>query len=191
MNKPTNSSWRHKLNKMAKSKKFKPVLKASEIRCGVTYLRVFVNDEGLVFCNIYTPTHDPYVAPANWEKNGKALMVDYITITIAGDAYHFKDKFVSDLIGIYDDKRQTSTFSDILAGTKTVLYSKGLFKFSNKLLEKIKSFKGDPIKVFEFLNPEKFLTASERSIVLSALTRKPHRNVKQYLIEIKNEYYKL
>lgn len=171
---------------MAKSKKFKPILKISEIRCGVTYIRIVVNDTGVVFCSIYTPTCDPYVKPTSYRKNSKPLKVDYISINSAGDVYHSKDNFISDTIGIYDSKRQTSLFHDHSAGTKIVLHCKGLFKFSNKLLEKFKSFKGDPIQVLEFLNPERFLNASERLVILSTYNGK--RSGKKYYLESRNTY---
>lgn len=181
---------------MAKSKKFKPVLKASEIRCGVTYLRIAITDTGDVNCSIYTPTKDPYMGPSPFKDIGKSLMVDYISQTVGHDTYHSEDNFVSDMIGIYGGRRQTSSFSAYVGSTKLVLYSKGLFKFSNKLLEKTKSFENDTIKALEFLNPEKFLTASERSIILYQLKKQQQENTENYLKEYKimtpkYEYYKL
>lgn len=168
---------------MAKSKKFKPVLKASEIRCGVAYLRITLTDEGVVYCSVYTPTKDPYTGPSPFKETGKTLMVDYICQSIGHDAYRTENNFVSDMTGIYYGRRQTNSFRDYLGGRKIVLHSKGLFKFSNKLLEKINSFENDPIKVYEFLNPERFFTASERFAIATDIKERKFQDLQKYSIK--------
>jgi hypothetical protein len=123
-------------------------------------------------------------------------MVDYVSTIVGSESYRSNDNFVSDLIGIYDGKRQISRFYDYLGGTKIILQSKGLFRFSNKLLEKIKGFKDDPIKALEFLNPEKCLTGSECLTIQSHMKRKQHEAMKSFRSELniiipKYEYIKI
>lgn len=169
---------------MSKSKKFKPVLKISEIRCGETYLRVVVNDEGWVYLCTYKTTSDPYIKPCEWQKTGKALKVDYWNQDVGKSGpYHFKDNFVSDMVGIYEGRRQAKSFHDHSGYTSFSLHPKGLFKFSNKLLEKLKSFNGDPIKVYEFLNPEKLLTPSQQAVILFDLQLNKYKNAQNDTLE--------
>ena len=128
------------------------------------YLQIFVNDTGAVYIRTYKTTCAQHDKSCGW---GKARVIDYITQSeVSYDNYHFKDNHVADMVGVYEGRRQTYTFFNYGTATDIQLYNKGLFKFSSKLLEKLKSFIGDPVKTLEFLNPEKFLTSTDRLNIL-------------------------
>lgn len=136
---------------MSKSKKFKPFLSVSKLRCGMSFIKLTVNSYGEVLVDIVKLTSDQKLVQKSFDPKNKTRIVDYKVFT-EKETFTFEGNYVSDLIGIYDGKRQTSTV--YVRDEKVRFKIKGLFHFSNKLLTKVNGFKNNPIEALKFLNPE-------------------------------------
>lgn len=136
---------------MSKSKKFKPFLNVSKLRCGMSFIKLTVNRYGKVLVEVVKLTSDQKLVQRRFDPKNKTRTVDYKVFT-EKETFTFDGNYVSDLTGIYNGKRQTST---VYVRDENVHFKiKGLFHFSNKLLTKVNGFKNNPIEALKFLNPE-------------------------------------
>jgi len=133
-------------------RQFKLIEETDAVQGGERYINLFVNViERTTYIFIYRLVKDPYLCSKNSETN--QLKVDCYRSTLYGEEHFSQGIFVSDMVGVYGPVtvRKKQLCSNLYSIN---LFDKGLFVFSDELLEHLKTIHQNWIESLKFLNPE-------------------------------------
>lgn len=149
---------------MARSKKFKPLLSMKDFQPGKTFIKVVVTEKGVVDIKVFKISGKPRLS--SWPSgigNSSSWRYDELCFCENGPPYLFTDRHVADAIRISNGYRYEKSY--YYMGTRFSLNDSALFEFSNKLWQKLKELRTDPVAVLKFLNPGVMITPGQVIVI--------------------------